>query len=164
MSERPYLNTAEAMTYLGFHTPGAIRHCVYRGELVPDGVGPRGSYVFLRATLDAFVRARLEKRHGVRARSGEARSEQVEDPRPGAGPEDRGEDRSDGDGDGDEGGGGGAARRAPRRVARRRSEEGPRPTETIREWLDRRAGKPPQAKRRVQVRQQPRPAHPARSR
>jgi hypothetical protein len=57
----PYLDTAEAATYLGFRTRNGIRQCVYRGELVPDGRGYRGGYVFLRETLDRFVVERLER-------------------------------------------------------------------------------------------------------
>ncbi len=64
--ERPYLDTAEAAAYLGFSTRNGIRQGVYRGELVPDGRGYRGGYVFLRETLDRFVTERL-KRHADQA-------------------------------------------------------------------------------------------------
>ena len=39
---------------------------MYRGEIVPDGRGHRGGYVFLQATLDQFVKRRMERLGGPR--------------------------------------------------------------------------------------------------
>lgn len=39
-----------------------VRTAVMRGELVPDGVGPRGTLLFTRETLDRMIRARMDRR------------------------------------------------------------------------------------------------------
>jgi hypothetical protein len=58
---RRFLNCAAAAKYLGFQTAAGIRALVQRKELVPDGRGYRGGYVFTPETLDAFVRSRLAR-------------------------------------------------------------------------------------------------------
>src|SRR5215471_9709751 len=64
----PYLTTAEAQRYLGYHTPGGIRMAVYRGWLQPVGRGPRRTWLFTVETIDAFValRARATVPSGCR--------------------------------------------------------------------------------------------------
>ncbi len=64
-----YLDTDQAAAYLGFKTRAGIRHCVYRGELVPDGRGYRGGYVFTTETLDGWVKTRQERIDGIRRRN-----------------------------------------------------------------------------------------------
>ena len=54
----PYLTSREAADYLRFRNASGIRTVVMRGELVPDGSGPRGTHLFLRGTLDRFILAR----------------------------------------------------------------------------------------------------------
>jgi len=54
----PYLTSREAAGYLRFRNASGIRTLVMRGELVPDGAGPRGTHLFLRGTLDRFIVAR----------------------------------------------------------------------------------------------------------
>ena len=57
---RPYLTSAEAASYLRYHGASGIRAAVRRGELVPDGAGPRDTHLFTRETLDSFVRKRAQ--------------------------------------------------------------------------------------------------------
>src|SRR5215468_9139855 len=71
MSDRPYLTTAEAAWYLRYRTAAGVRTAVMRGELVPDGVGPRGTLLFRKETLDCFVQKRASSRVRRLARSAE---------------------------------------------------------------------------------------------
>ena len=74
-----FLDTRTAAAYLCFRGPAGIRECVRRGELVPDGTGPRGTHLFRAENLDAWANARSEaklvdhkkakRRPMVRARS-----------------------------------------------------------------------------------------------
>ena len=56
--ESPYLTTREAAAYLRYRSTAGIRQLVRRGLLTPAGRGPRGTHLFTRAQLDAFVRQR----------------------------------------------------------------------------------------------------------
>src|SRR5262245_28227861 len=49
-----WLRLAEAATYIRM-TPSGLRTCVTRGQLVPDGRGPKGTHMFKVATLDQFL-------------------------------------------------------------------------------------------------------------
>src|SRR5947209_11804806 len=55
-----YLTSAEAAIYLRYRDASGIRAAVRRGELVPDGAGPRGTHLFTKQTLDSFVRMRAQ--------------------------------------------------------------------------------------------------------
>ena len=74
-----FLDTAAAAAYLGFRTRAGIRSLVYSGELVPDGRGYRGGYVFLPETLDAWVHTRMDLMSARRGR--QAVPQQTERPR-----------------------------------------------------------------------------------
>jgi hypothetical protein len=93
-----YLTSAEAASYLRYRNASGIRAAVRRGELVPDGAGPRGTHLFMKQTLDPFVRmrarslGRLVSRPALGAqdndtdevrRDREGRSEHVQHPRAG---------------------------------------------------------------------------------
>ncbi len=57
MQDSPWLTTAQAATYLCAGAPSTVRGWVRLGRLVPDGrMGTGGSWLFRRATLDAFAR------------------------------------------------------------------------------------------------------------
>lgn len=67
-----YFTTQEAAEYTRVGNASTVRAWVQRGILRPDGrSGPKGSYLFLQATLDAFV-ARC-------AEAGKAPDESAED-------------------------------------------------------------------------------------
>jgi hypothetical protein len=55
-----YLTSAEAAAYLRYRDASGIRAAVRRRELVPDGAGPRGTHLFMKDTLDSFVRNRAQ--------------------------------------------------------------------------------------------------------
>lgn len=68
-SERKWLTTHQAAAYLGMKSSG-VRSLVARGELVPDGRGPRGTHLFRTSTLDEFLVGRAGRSgtrypHGV---------------------------------------------------------------------------------------------------
>ncbi len=65
-----WLTTSEAAEYIGAKTPSAIRQAVHRGEIVPDGVGARGTLLFLQETLDRMIQARFSRRMRRLERSG----------------------------------------------------------------------------------------------
>ena len=103
--ESPYLTTAEAAAYLRFRTAAGVRAAVRRGDLVPCGIGPRGTYLFLQAELDRFIgrqghfRARLvtsgstrvanEQQQHELSRNHQTGEESIRSPGEGHGPEDR---------------------------------------------------------------------------
>src|SRR5689334_9349211 len=89
----PMLTTAEAGDYLRF-TASGIRRLVLNGELSPDGVGRRHTFMFRRETLDSFLAARLERKRRV---DQEAAGWQVPGARGGAGREDRAPAQPEGD-------------------------------------------------------------------
>ena len=64
-----WLTTKEAAESLGYGSASAIRSCIHRGELVPDGRGPRNMAMFHTETLDAFLVDRAsrypQRRHAV---------------------------------------------------------------------------------------------------
>src|SRR5580700_2445592 len=55
-----YLNSAEAAAYLRYRDASGIRAAVRRRELIPDGAGPHGTHLFMKETLDSFVRTRAQ--------------------------------------------------------------------------------------------------------
>ncbi len=51
-----WMTTAEAAAYVGARNSSTVRSWVRRGLLVPDGrLGPGGTFLFKRETLDEFV-------------------------------------------------------------------------------------------------------------
>src|SRR5688500_5792851 len=74
----PYFTSAEAAAYVRFRSVSGLRTAVMRGELSPDGVGPRSVLLFRRETLDQWIAARSARRMRRLARPGEGIShEQV---------------------------------------------------------------------------------------
>src|SRR6266545_4999058 len=64
----PYLTAAEAATYLRFRSSSGIRTAVWRGELQPSGIGPKGAHMFRVEDLDCFLEDRLRRRVGFQRR------------------------------------------------------------------------------------------------
>ena len=51
-----WLKTDDAAEYVGAASASTLRSWIARGLLRPDGrLGPRGSWLFRRSTLDAFL-------------------------------------------------------------------------------------------------------------
>ena len=58
----PYLTTAEAALYCRCNNASTVRSWLQRGLLRPDArVGIGGTWLFLRPTLDKFLRECMEK-------------------------------------------------------------------------------------------------------
>lgn len=49
-----WVGTADAAPYLRM-SPGGLRSAVHRGQLKPDGRGPKGTHMFRVSTLDAYL-------------------------------------------------------------------------------------------------------------
>src|SRR5688572_18915679 len=60
-----WFTCADAAEYLRFRDRSSIRKLVKRGELRPDGRGPRGCHLFRRETLDAWVLPSLSSGLGM---------------------------------------------------------------------------------------------------
>lgn len=52
-----WVDLRDAAAYLGLR-PSSLRSAIARGQIAPDGRGPRRSPVFHRSTLDAYLTAR----------------------------------------------------------------------------------------------------------
>lgn len=52
-----WVDLRDAAAYLGWR-PSSLRSAIARGQIAPDGRGPRRSPVFHRSTLDAYLTAR----------------------------------------------------------------------------------------------------------
>jgi hypothetical protein len=65
-----WLTTVEAARHLK-RSASAVRTLVHRGQLVPDGRGPRGTHMFRLLTLDRFIEAGVRYAPGRHAAPGE---------------------------------------------------------------------------------------------
>jgi hypothetical protein len=60
-----WLRLSEAATYVRM-TESGLRSVIHRGEIKPDGAGPRRTHMFRASTLDAFLEGRVRCYSGDR--------------------------------------------------------------------------------------------------
>ena len=65
-----WFTTSEAARYLK-RSASAVRTLIHRGQLIPDGRGPRGTHMFRLLTLDRFLEAGVRYAPGRHATPGE---------------------------------------------------------------------------------------------